>query len=72
MVEPGLGFAAARLQALARRARVRKLVTSIWRKADEFAKKVMQDEREAMMREEEDTLRAKQKVSLYSIDEQRP
>lgn len=70
MVEQGLGFAAARLQALARSARVRKLMASIWRQADEFAKKVMQYEREAMMREE-DTLRVKQKVSLCSVDEQR-
>lgn len=69
MVEQGLGFAAARLQALARCARVRKLVASIWRQADEFATKVLQDEREAKMREEA-RLRAKQKVSLCSTDDE--
>lgn len=71
MIDQGLGFAAARLQALARGTRVRKLVASILKQADKFAKKVLQDERDAK-KIEEGALRENQKVVLYSIDEQRP
>ena len=61
MAEQGLHLAAARLQALARGARARKLLASIWKQAKEYALNVVWVEREARMKTEADK-RTKQKV----------
>ena len=61
MAEQGLDFAAAKIQGLARGKRARWVVSSIWRRAEAFAEKVVRGEREAAMKQEADR-KAKQKV----------
>ena len=54
MAEQGLDFAAAKIQGLARGKRARWVVSSIWRRAEAFAEKVVRGEREAAMKQEAD------------------
>lgn len=57
----GLDFAAARIQGLARGKRARRVVSSIWRRAEAFAERVVRGEREASMKQEAERT-AKEKV----------
>lgn len=61
MVEQGLEFAAARIQGLARGKHARRVVSSIWRQAEEYARDIVRGEREARMKKEKEE-RAKAKV----------
>lgn len=61
MVEQGLEFAAARIQGMARGKHVRRIVSAIWRQADEYARNIVRGEREARMKKEREE-RAKAKV----------
>lgn len=61
MAEQGLEFAAARIQGLARGKRVRRMVSSILKQAEEYARRIVRGEREARIKEEGDR-RAKEKV----------
>ena len=61
MVEEGLEFAAARIQSLARGKHVRRVVSAIWRQAEEYARNIVRGEREARMKKEREE-RAKAKV----------
>lgn len=65
MVEQGLEFAAARIQGLARGKHARRVVSAIWRQAEEYARTVVQGEREARMKKEKEQ-RAKAKVCARS------
>lgn len=62
MAEEGMHLAAARIQGLARAAAVRRLMSSIWREADEFAMNVIRGEREARKNAEAER-RAREKVN---------
>lgn len=61
MVDQGLEFAAARIQGLARGRYIRRVVTSIWKQADEYAENIVRGEREARIRKEANR-RRKEKV----------
>ncbi|CAM9595605.1 unnamed protein product [Ectocarpus sp. 13 AM-2016] len=60
MVEQGLEFAAARIQGLARGKHIRRVISSIWQQANEYARDIVQGEREARMKREKEQ-RAKEK-----------
>ncbi|CBJ29046.1 hypothetical protein Esi_0133_0043 [Ectocarpus siliculosus] len=60
MVEQGLEFAAARIQGLARGKKIRRVISSIWQQANEYARDIVQGEREARMKREKEQ-RAKEK-----------
>ncbi|CAM9750863.1 unnamed protein product, partial [Ectocarpus sp. 12 AP-2014] len=60
MVEQGLEFAAARIQGLARGKHIRRVISSIWQQANEYALDIVQGEREARMKREKEQ-RAKEK-----------
>eukprot|EP00903_Cladosiphon_okamuranus_P008103 g7811.t1 len=63
MVEQGLDFAAARIQGLARGKHIRRIVSAIWRQAEEFARNVVRGEREARMKKErEERAKAKEEA----------
>lgn len=61
LAQQGLDFAAARIQGLARGTRARRVVSSIWRRAEAFAERVVRGEREANMKQEAER-KAKEKV----------
>lgn len=63
MVEQGQEFAAARIQGLARGKHIRRVVSSIWRQAEEYARNIVRGEREARMKKEKEQ-RQKEKVRL--------
>lgn len=72
MVEQGLEFAAARIQGLARGRHVRRVVSSIWRQAEEYARNIVRGEREARMQEEkEQRAKAKVRCLLFSFSSPR-
>eukprot|EP00752_Nemacystus_decipiens_P001890 g1820.t1 len=63
MVEQGLELAAARIQGLARGKHVRRVVSAIWRQAEEYARNIVRGEREAKMKKEkEERSKAKEKA----------
>lgn len=66
MIEQGLEFAAARIQGLARGKHIRRVIFSIWQQANEYARDIVQGEREARMKREKEQ-RAKEKVWLGSL-----
>lgn len=63
MVEQGLELAAARIQGLARGKHMRRIVSSIWQQAEEYARNIVHGEREARMKKEKEK-KAKEKVQL--------
>lgn len=65
MVDDGREFAAAKIQGLVRGARDRSIVSSIWRKAEEFAMDVVRGEREAKIKRDAER-RAKEKVRSFA------
>lgn len=66
MVAQGLEFAAARIQGLARGKHVRRIVSAIWRQAEEHARNVVRGEREARMKKEKEK-REKAKVHYLCL-----
>ncbi|CAB1120524.1 unnamed protein product [Ectocarpus sp. CCAP 1310/34] len=64
MVEQGLEFAAARIQGLARGKHIRRVMSSIWQQANEYARNIVQGEREARMKREK-AQRAKEKGRIF-------
>lgn len=63
MATQGKPLAAARIQGLFRGRRTRLIVTSIWKEAEEYARNIIQGEREAKLKKEAEQ-RTKEKVGV--------